>query len=100
MRSVYLGLTALVAAAFTLIPGVARAAGGAGEAMLIVVADKRMVDWSVTKYLLDVYNTNPFLMGVWCTVLTLVLGVSLGFITDQIMKRTGIDLTSRKIVEH
>ena len=35
-----------------------------------------------------------------CTVFTAFLGVSLGFITDRIMKHTGLDLTSRKIVEH
>lgn len=99
MRPVYLGLLALVAAAVALIPDVALAAGGKAE-MLVVVADKRVVDSSITKYLLDVYNVNPFLMGVWCTILTAALGVSLGLITDQIMKRTGIDLTSRKIVEH
>jgi len=99
MRMVYLGLCALVAATVALIPDVVLAAGGGAE-MLVVVADKRMVDSEITKYFLDVYNVNPFLMGVWCTILTAALGVSLGFITDQIMKRTGIDLTSRKIVEH
>ncbi|MCA1962137.1 MAG: hypothetical protein LDL33_15245 [Desulfomonile sp.] len=99
MRTVYLGLCALVAAIVSLFPDPAVAAGGGAE-MLVVVADKRMVDSEITKYLLDVYNVNPFLMGVWCTILTAALGVTLGFLTDQIMKRTGIDLTSRKIVEH
>jgi len=99
MRMVYLGLCALVAATVALIPDVVLAAGGGAE-MLVVVADKRMVDSEITKYFLDVYNVNPFLMGIWCTILTAALGVSLGFITDRIMRHTGIDLTSRKIVEH
>jgi hypothetical protein len=48
----------------------------------------------------DVYNTNPFMFGTWCVIITGILGCGLGVITDFIMKRTGIDLTSRKIVEH
>jgi hypothetical protein len=40
------------------------------------------------------------MFGVWCTIITAALGGFLGVTTDQIMKRTGIDLTSRKIVEH
>ena len=68
--------------------------------MLIHVADSRRVSWSVSRFFVDVYNTDPFMFGVWCVIVTLTLGCSLGLITDFFMKRTGIDLTSRKIVEH
>ncbi len=92
-------LPAALAAACLLTPELVLAAGEKAEA-LIVVADSRRVSWSVSRFLLDEYNTNPFMFGVWCVIITAILGGGLGFITDLIMKRTGIDLTSRKIVEH
>jgi hypothetical protein len=54
----------------------------------------------VSRFFVDVYNTNPFMFGIYCIILTAALGGGLGLITDFFMKRTGIDLTSRKIVEH
>lgn len=99
MRKTFLRILAFLAAALLSIPDLVMAAGGKAEA-LIVVADNRVVNWSVTKWWLDLYNTDPLMFGVWCIIITAVLGVTLGFITDQIMKYSGIDLTSRKIVEH
>jgi hypothetical protein len=86
-------------AALLLLPDLALAAGDKAEA-LIVVADTRRVTSSFTIWILDTYNTNPFMLGIWCTVFTSLLGGTLGFVTDFLMKRTGLDLTSRKIVEH
>ena len=93
-------LLTLGAAVFTvLLPELVRAAGPAAE-MLIVVADSRRVPTGWARYFVDSYNTNPLWFGLECTIITAFMGVSLGLITDQIMRRTGIDLTSRKIVEH
>jgi hypothetical protein len=92
-------VVAFLVAALLLLPELVRAAGGGAE-MLVVVADTRRVSWSVTKFFLDLYNTDPTMFGVLCVVFTAGLGCALGLITDFIMKRTGIDLTSRKIVEH
>ena len=92
-------LPTVLAAACLLMPEMVVAAGEKADA-LIVVADSRRVSWSVSRYLIDVYNTNPFMFGVWCAIITAALGGGLGLITDFLMKRTGIDLTSRKIVEH
>jgi hypothetical protein len=93
-------LLALGAAVFTVfLPELVRAAGPAAS-MLIVVADSRRVNDGWARYFVDSYNTNPLWFGLECTIITAFLGVSLGLITDQIMKRTGIDLSSRKIVEH
>lgn len=91
---------ALGAAVFTVfLPELVRAAGPAAE-MLIVVADSRRVGDGWARYFVDSYNTNPLWFGLECTIITAVMGVTLGLITDQIMKRVGIDLTSRKIIEH
>jgi ABC-type Fe3+ transport system permease subunit len=93
-------LLTLGATVFTVfLPELVRAAGPAAE-MLIVVADSRRVDAGWARYFVDSYNTNPLWFGLEVTVITAFLGVTLGLITDQFMKRIGIDLTSRKIVEH
>lgn len=99
MRKLYYKLAGFLAAAAVLFPEIALAAGGKAE-MLVVVADTRRVSWGPTKWFLDLYNTDPTMFGVVCVVITAALGCSLGLITDAFMKRTGIDLTSRKIVEH
>jgi len=99
MRSIYYRLLAFLAMVCLLIPDWALAAGPAAD-LLIVVADDRVVQWSFSKFFLHLYNTDPFMFGVWCTIITASLGGSLGLITDQIMRHTGIDLTSRKLVEH
>ncbi len=92
-------LLAFLASTYLLVPDLILAAGEKAD-MLVVVADIRRVSWSVSRFFVDVYNTNSLMFGVYCIILTAVLGGVLGLITDQIMKRTGIDLTSRKIVEH
>jgi hypothetical protein len=92
-------LLAFLASVYLLLPDLILAAGEKAD-MLVVVADSRRVTWSVSRFFADVYNTDPYMFGVYCAVLTALMGGSLGFITDFIMKRTGIDLTSRKIVEH
>ena len=92
-------LLAFFALAYLLLPDLILASGEKAD-MLVVVADIRRVHWSVSRFFVDVYNTNPFMFGIYCIIVTAFLGGGLGFITDFIMKRTGIDLTSRKIVEH
>ena len=100
MRKYYCGLMMLAITILTaILPDIVQAAGGPAE-MLVVVADPRRVDNWVAKYFVDSYNTNPLWFGVETTILTAAMGVTLGLITDFIMKRVGIDLTSRKIVEH
>jgi hypothetical protein len=99
MRRIYYSLLTFLAMVCLLLPDLVLAAGGKAS-MLIHVADDRTVQWGFSKFFLHLYNTDPFMFGVWCTVITAVLGGGLGLITDQIMKHTGIDLTSRKLVEH
>jgi hypothetical protein len=100
MRSIYYCLLAFVALACLLIPDLVMAAGGGKVDMLVVVADTRVVSWSPTLFFLNVYNTDPTMFGVWCVILTAAFGCTLGFTADFIMGRTGLDLTSRKLIEH
>ncbi len=74
-------------------------AGGDKATNIVVVADTRRVT-GVMHYFADMYNTNIFMFAVWTVVLTAAMGCILGFFMDFIMSRTGLDLKSRKIVEH
>ncbi|MDD4733032.1 MAG: hypothetical protein PHX58_14000 [Desulfovibrio sp.] len=94
MKKMLLLLSA--ALGWTLLPVLAFA-GGASE--LVVVADTRVLT-GMAKYFANLYNTNIVLFALWATVLTALYGCFLGFLMDFIMSRSGLDLTSRKIVEH
>lgn len=89
------GLTGLL-----MMGGVAFAAGGGGATELVVVADTRVISNSFMRYIADLYNTKTWLFAVWAVVMTALYGSFLGFVMDFIMERTGLDLKSRKIVEH
>ncbi|MFZ5584383.1 MAG: DVU0150 family protein [Thermodesulfobacteriota bacterium] len=97
MRRRIFGLGGL-AAILAMLPGWAWAAGEKA-ADLVVVADTRALSgWNL--YFATLYNEDMWLFAIWAVVLTTAMGMALGLIMDFIMKRTGIDLTSRKIVEH
>ncbi|MEW6079204.1 MAG: DVU0150 family protein [Thermodesulfobacteriota bacterium] len=88
-----------------LLPSMAMAGGGGGASELIVVADTRVLmgDGLYTafmKYMADAYNHNMVIFATWCTVLTAAYGALLGFLMDWLMSKTGLDLKSRKILEH
>ena len=99
MKTTYRRALLLICSIWLLLPETLWAAGGKAE-MLVVVADTRRVSSSINLYFLDLYNTSPVGFGILCVILTAFLGCSLGLLTDAIMKRTGIDLKSRKIIEH
>ena len=89
-------LTAL----FILAPLLAWAAGGGEASEIVVVADTRIIKNGILKYFADIYNSNTIVFAIWSVVLTAAYGVILGGVMDLIMSRTGLDLKSRKIVEH
>jgi len=88
-----------VLAAVFLIPSLVWAGGEKAED-IVVVADTRMVQSAIMKYFSDLYNTNILLFAVWAVVLTALYGVILGLLMDFFMAKIGIDLKSRKILEH
>jgi len=75
-------------------------AGGEKTSTLVVVADTRRVSSGILRYFADLYNTDPWMFAVWAVVLTAVYGAFLGVVMDFIMTRTGLDLKSRKLIEH
>ncbi len=96
VRKIAVGVAGLV----TAVPSLGWAAGGEKVAQLVVVADTRVINNSFVKYIADLYNTNTLLFAVWAVVLTALYGAFLGFLMDFLMARTGLDLKSRKIIEH
>lgn len=74
-------------------------AAGEKATNLVVVADTRRLT-GIMKYFANLYNTNTLLFAIWAVVLTALWGAILGFLMDFLMARTGLDLKSRKIVEH
>jgi len=99
MKNVITKLLALVAMACLMVPKVLWAAGGGGDAPIVVVADTRVVH-GILHYFSNLYNTNLLLFAIWAVVLTAAYGGFLGLIMDKLMGLTGLDLKSRKIVEH
>ncbi len=87
------------AAGVLMTPGALWAAGEKA-AELVVVADTRVLTSGVMRYFADLYNTNITMFAVWAVVLTAVYGCFLGVLMDKLMGLTGLDLKSRKIVEH
>ena len=75
-------------------------AGGEKAHELVVVADTRVLHSGIMRYFSDLYNSNILLFAVWAVVLTACYGCLLGVLMDMIMSRTGLDLKSRKIIEH
>jgi phage shock protein PspC (stress-responsive transcriptional regulator) len=98
MRKLLRRVLCFCAGIYLCIPNLARASGEAAT-NLVVVADTRRVS-GVLKYIADTYNTDPWLFAVWAVVITAVWGGILGFVMDFIMERSGLDLKSRKILEH
>jgi hypothetical protein len=99
MKNIITKLLALVTLACLLVPEMLWAAGGGGDAPIVVVADTRVVH-GVLLYFSNLYNTDILLFAIWAVVLTAAYGGFLGFVMDKLMALTGLDLKSRKIVEH
>ncbi len=88
----------LWATVILMVPSAVWAAGDKAT-QIVVVSDTRRLT-GIMKYFSDLYNTNIWMFAVWTVVLTVVLGCTLGYLMDFIMERTGLDLKSRKIIEH
>ena len=98
MRSLLKRVLCFIAGIGLCLPHLAWASGEAAT-NLVVVADTRRVT-GFLKYIANTYNTDPWLFAVWAVVITAVWGGILGFVMDFIMERSGLDLKSRKIIEH
>ncbi|MBW1975949.1 MAG: hypothetical protein JRI45_10320 [Deltaproteobacteria bacterium] len=99
MRGIKKKLHGIFGLIFALMPSLAWA-GGKKASMLVVVADTRRISNPIFHYFANLYNTNITLFALWAVVLTALYGCALGLLMDFIMERTGLDLRTRKIIEH
>ncbi|HDI59292.1 MAG TPA: hypothetical protein ENF48_02865 [Desulfobacteraceae bacterium] len=99
MKRFTMTMMVALAAWMLLAPEWVLAAGGKSSE-LVVVADTRVISNGFMHYVANLYNTNITLFATWAAGLTAAYGAFLGFLMDFIMERTGLDLSSRKIVEH
>jgi hypothetical protein len=94
----WLGRMGVPAAALTLLAGNVFAAGGGGEAIVIVADSRRfsgLEAWSA-----NLYNESHAYFAL-LTVLTIpLLGLLLGTLTGLLMRLLGINLKSRVLAEH
>jgi len=81
-----------------LIPELALASGEKADLIVIVADTRRLTGWEA--WWANLYNeSHAYFTAV--TVITIpVVGLILGLIADFVMKRIGIDLTSRELSEH
>ena len=98
MKHAFRRLMTMAVAAALWLPSLALASGEPAHS-LVVVADTRRVT-GFMKYLSNLYNTDIWMYAVWAVVMTAALGCILGYLMDFIMERTGLDLKSRKLIEH
>ncbi len=81
-----------------LAPSLALAAGPKAEPLVVVADTRNFTGWEA--WWTNLYNESHF----WFTVVTVItipiVGLLFGIITDFIMARIGIDLSSRELAEH
>jgi ABC-type Fe3+ transport system permease subunit len=98
MKSLIVRMWSFFMMVWLVVPAMALAAGD-NATEIVVVADTRRIT-GILKYFSNLYNTNILLFAIWAVVLTAAYGCFLGVIMDFLMARTGLDLKSRKIIEH
>lgn len=74
-------------------------AGGGGAAPIVIVSDTRDLS-GILAWWSHIYNESHFEFTILTVLLIPVLGVTLGLLTDLVMKNIGIDLTKRDVAEH
>lgn len=83
----------IVAVSWHVLSGVAWAAGGPPATKLVNVADTRMMEPGISKWIAEMYNTNLWLYGLTAVVIMALMGLILGLAFDRLMALTGIDLS-------
>lgn len=98
MQGYWKKLVYLLGLGLLLIPELVRASGEAADLIVIVADTRRLSGWEA--WWANLYNeSHAYFTAV--TVITIpIVGLILGLIADFIMKRIGIDLSSRELSEH
>ncbi len=81
-----------------LIPEFALAAGEKANLIVIVADTRRLTGWEA--WWANLYNESHVYFTAVTVISIPLVGLILGLLADVVMKRIGIDLTSRKLAEH
>jgi hypothetical protein len=81
-----------------LIPELALAAGEKADLIVIVADTRKLTGWQA--WWANLYNESHAYFTVVTVISIPVVGLILGLLADVVMKRIGIDLTSRELSEH
>jgi hypothetical protein len=81
------------------VPCAALAAGGGGEALIVIVADTRHLT-GIMAWWASLYNESHLYFTILTVVLIPVIGVCLGLLADLVMHWIGLDLKNRELAEH
>lgn len=98
MQTFWKRIIGLAVIMILLIPELVLAAGEKADFIVIVADTRRLTGWEA--WWANLYNeSHAYFTAV--TVITIpVVGLILGLLADFVMKRIGIDLTSRELAEH
>ena len=92
LRPVVWGLT------MALMPLSLFAGGGEKQGKLVHVADTRNLH-GLNLYFANLYNTNRLLFTLEAILITVIMGVTLGFLMDKLVAMIGLDLSKRSVKE-
>ncbi|MGC1401709.1 MAG: DVU0150 family protein [Thermodesulfobacteriota bacterium] len=98
MRTFWKGIIGLLGIIALLIPELVLAAGEKADLIVIVADTRRLTGWEA--WWANLYNESHAYFTVVTVITIPLVGLILGLLADFVMKRIGIDLTSRELAEH
>jgi hypothetical protein len=98
MQNVWKQVIGLLGLLILLIPEMALAAGEKADLIVIVADTRKLTGWEA--WWANLYNESHAYFTLLTVISIPVVGLILGIVADFIMKRIGIDLSSRELAEH
>jgi hypothetical protein len=98
MRTFWKGIIGLLGIIALLIPELVLAAGEKADLIVIVADTRRLTGWEA--WWANLYNESHAYFTIVTVITIPLVGLILGLLADFVMKRIGIDLTSRELAEH
>lgn len=98
MQTLWKKIIFLAGMIILLIPEFALAAGEKANLIVIVADTRRLTGWEA--WWANLYNESHVYFTAVTVISIPLVGLILGLLADVIMKRIGIDLTSRELAEH